>query len=385
MARFHDVTVLTQGKNRTAIERGLAAIGNRQPVPQFEYFDRAKYLQPLRRREAGLRLYYWLWQKAAWERIQALHRARSFELIHHATFAAFRYPTAIWGHGVPTIWGPIGGIEDSPLRLLPWSHFLALVPELIRNVHNATQRLPFNPLPRRLRATTVTLASTLDMRDMFARLGYAARAMPTIGLCTADIPYRERSLRQGPLRLLYVGNLIALKGLHLAIEALAQSGTSATLAIIGSGGLQAALERQARRLGLGQRVTFLNRLPREEVMNRYPEFDVMLFPSFHDTGGYAVIEAMCQALPVVCLDCGGPGLAVREGSGIRVPLGSRREVVTGFATAIRAYDQDRPLLLEHGLGARQTILQNYDWDKKGEQLAAVYGETVASWKAERLG
>jgi hypothetical protein len=33
-------------------------------------------------------------------------------------------------------------------------------------------------------------------------------------------------------------------------------------------------------------------------MARYCEFDVFLFPGLHDTGGYAVIEAMFNALPV---------------------------------------------------------------------------------------
>src|SRR5207248_4484694 len=128
----------------------------------------------------------------------------------------------------------------------------------------------------------------------------------------------------------------------------------------------------------GERVKFLGRLPRHEVIEAYPKFDVLVFPSFHDTGGYAVIEAMCNGLPVICLDSGGPAIAVRKDNGVKVPIGSHAAVVAGLSAAIQAYDRDRRLLLEHSRNARQTVLELYDWDKKGEQLALVYKEATSS-------
>jgi hypothetical protein len=61
-------------------------------------------------------------------------------------------------------------------------------------------------------------------------------------------------------------------------------------------------------------------------MARYCEFDVFLFPGLHDTGGYAAIEAMFNALPVNCPDSGGRPVAV-------VWLGPAR----ALSTAIRFY------------------------------------------------
>src|SRR5262249_42039840 len=56
-----------------------------------------------------------------------------------------------------------------------------------------------------------------------------------------------------------------------------------------------ACRQQAGNLGLAGRVFFEGRLTREQAMARYCEFDVFLFPSLHDTGGYAVIEP-CSTL-----------------------------------------------------------------------------------------
>src|SRR5215469_2694859 len=105
MARFHDVTVLTQSKNRAGIEKALQALKGSQPEPRFVYYDLPKWLQQLRKYPIGLRLYYVFWQKWARAAVQLLHEQNPFDLFHHVTFAAFRYPTAIWGHGVPCIWG----------------------------------------------------------------------------------------------------------------------------------------------------------------------------------------------------------------------------------------------------------------------------------------
>jgi hypothetical protein len=85
------------------------------------------------------------------------------------------------------------------------------------------------------------------------------------------------------------------------------------------------------------------------------EHDVFLFPSLHDTGGLAVLEAMCAGLPAVCLDVAGPGALVREQCGVKVPLGSRGEVILGLAKA-----------------------SDYDWDRKGELMNRLYGSVFQS-------
>src|SRR5438876_42987 len=117
MARFHDVTVLTRTNNRTAIEQGLESVREKQPVPKFVYHYLNTFLLVIKRRSKTVKLYYLLWQKSARKLIERLHEAHPFDLMHHVTFSAFRYPSAIWGHGVPCVWGPIGGIESVPTRL----------------------------------------------------------------------------------------------------------------------------------------------------------------------------------------------------------------------------------------------------------------------------
>ncbi len=372
MAKYHEVTVLTRTNNRAAIEKELAVMGGRQPMPEFVYHDEGPGLLWLKRRFKAIRVYYVLWQISAGRMIDELQQEHDFDVLHHVTFAGFRYRTAIWNHGVPTVWGPVGGVESIPWRLLPWKHPSALIPEVLRNVNNFIQAAPFHVLPKRAQTTTATLVSTEEMEQTFLHLGLEVTLMPTIGLNIE--PMKPRAVRSAaePLKILFVGNIITLKGIDLAIEAFKQADVNATYTLVGSGKFGDAAKRLVRRLGLEGKVIFRGRLSRVETLKLYPEYDLFLFPSLHDTGGYALIEAMACGLPAICLDCGGPRVAVKKGAGTRIPLGSRQQVIRDLATALRKYDGNRELVVEQGLAAREVIVRHYDWDKKGRSLDTIY-------------
>ncbi len=378
MARFHDVTVLTRANNRGPIEAALADALDREMRPRFVHFDLGDAAQRWKKRLGATQLYYWFWQQAARKRVAELVATEHFDLLHHATFAGYRYPTAIAGHGVPSLWGPVGGVECVPWGLLPWRHPASLWRESFRNVVNRAQTVGWSALGRHAALVTHTLASTPGMQRVLATLGHEADLMPTIGVDVADFPPPERKPSTGPLRLLYVGYLIALKGIDLAIEALHQSRTDATFTLVGDGNFAETCRRLAGRLGLTPRVHFPGRKPRAEVLRLYREFDLVVFPSLHDTGGYTVLEGMANGLPVLCLDCGGPALAVREGCGIKVPLGRRAQVVRGLAEGIRFYNEHRGLLVTQAPTARAAVLDHYDWGIKGRRMHEIYVRLASS-------
>jgi glycosyltransferase involved in cell wall biosynthesis len=385
MARFHDVTVLTRANNAPAIQKELTRLEDTQPLPSFVYHDQDPIMLALKRRFHFIRFYYVYWQHTARRVISRLVQEETFDLLHHVTFATFRYPAAIWGHGVRCIWGPVGGIESIPVRLLPWGYPLPLLGELARNASNLVQTATPNVLRQRGLASALVLVTTPQMQEAFAEIGVASRLMATIGLEKESIPpLQDRAEPKGPLRLLYVGNLLALKGIDLALEALKESGIDAHLTVVGSGSFEAAAQKRTRRLGLAHRVQFKGRLPRAEVLGLYPRFDLFLFPSLHDTGGYAPMEAMANQLPVVCLDVGGPQLLVQPGCGIRVPLGSRKQVIGRLADALRFYHRDRATLVRHGRNAHDRVVKALDWDRKGEEMDAVYRGVCRPAEPRRL-
>lgn len=377
MAHYHDVTVLTRANNRLPIESGLANLASDAPRPEFVYLDLSDRAQRWKRRLGATQLYYGLWQRKARRTVADLVASRRFDLLHHSTFAGYRYPIAIAGHGVPSLWGPVGGAESIPTPLLPWKHASSLARESFRNLINVAQTRAGSSLQKRCRDVTRTLASTPEMQRVIAALHSQADLMPAIGMDIAGFPTGPRPARRpGPLRLLYVGYLQALKGIDLALEALRESGTDATLTLVGDGNFTDPCKALTHRLALSDRVHFLGRRPRAEVLRLYPEFDVVMFPSLHDTGGYTVLEGLANGLPTICLDCGGPALAVNASCGIKVPLGNRSEVVRGLANAIQTYDKQRELLSTQADAARAVVARQYDWKSKGRLMDTVYHEVA---------
>lgn len=376
MARFHKVTVLTRSNNRDVIEKGLAALPNGTPVPEFVYFDLPEPVIRIKKRFGLHKTYYIMWQREARRVVESLVKQRIFDILHHVTFATYRSTTAIWGFDVPSIWGPVGGIESVPLGLLPWSHPTSLALEILRNIDNLIEMTVLGVLRRRGLQSSMVISTTREMQETFTQLGIRSRLMPTVGMHTGNLPPAKTTNRNAPLKLLYVGALLSLKGIDLMLEALAGTDTGATLTIVGDGPYRRHLQRLAEKLGLQQRVRFVGKLPRNQVLDIYQSHDLFCFPSLHDTGGFAVLEAMSNSLPIVCLNVGGPRIAVGETAGIRVPVGSRASVIHGLRQALLVYDRDRDRLESDGKSGRETLVREFDWNNKGEAMNRLYRDLL---------
>ncbi|OUL22313.1 glycosyltransferase family 4 protein [Nostoc sp. 106C] len=78
------------------------------------------------------------------------------------------------------------------------------------------------------------------------------------------------------------------------------------LAIAGRGHIQAALQQQAKELGLEDNVKFLGFLPDEQLPLAYQAADLTIMPSQSFEGfGLAIVESLACGTPVLCTPVGG--------------------------------------------------------------------------------
>ncbi len=88
-----------------------------------------------------------------------------------------------------------------------------------------------------------------------------------------------------------------------------------------------------------ERVQFLGRLERGDARRLMRESaDVLILPSYHDEGGFVVVEALAAGTPVVCLDRGGPPVL----GGKAVTTSSVSSTITGLARAVLEVAGNRP-------------------------------------------
>ena len=113
-------------------------------------------------------------------------------------------------------------------------------------------------------------------------------------------PSRSSEAQEGPLRLLYFGSLLSHKGVHTAIEALGMLkkrglADRVELTLLGSGhpDYEAQLRAMVAQFGIGDRVQFAGRVPRDEIPSWLGRFDVFLFTSiWAEPMARSVMEAM---------------------------------------------------------------------------------------------
>lgn len=111
-------------------------------------------------------------------------------------------------------------------------------------------------------------------------------------------------------RLLYVGRVEERKGVHVAVQALAELPSEARLDVVGPADDRylERLHRIAARSGVDGRVRFVGALPRVELAKRYRAADVLLFPVlWEEPFGLVPLEAMACDTPVVATGTGGSG------------------------------------------------------------------------------
>lgn len=116
-------------------------------------------------------------------------------------------------------------------------------------------------------------------------------------------------------RLLYCGRIDPRKGIDLAVSALPRLPAEATLRIVGDGDAEhrEELERQARELGVADRVRF-DRVPRDRLPHVFAEHDVLLFPvRWEEPWGLVPLEAMAVGLLVVASGRGGSAEYFQDG------------------------------------------------------------------------
>jgi glycosyltransferase involved in cell wall biosynthesis len=143
----------------------------------------------------------------------------------------------------------------------------------------------------------------------------------------------------------------------------------ARFVIAGEGERRAALEAQARDLGLGESVAFAGF--RRDLDRLIPAFDVFCLSSRMEGLGTSLLDAMCFARPVVATAAGGIPEAVEDGVTGRLVPARDHEALAGALLELLT-DPERARLL--GEAGRARFLDRFTADRMVEDTLRVYEE-----------
>lgn len=184
---------------------------------------------------------------------------------------------------------------------------------------------------------------------------------------------------KGALHLVYIGRLIAEKGIFDAIEAIAilvHQKRAVTLSIAGSGPQEEQLRARVAELHLDKRVHFLGRLFDKHKEALWRSAHIFVFPTFFLEGlPYALLEAMAMGVVPITTRVGAIPDVVEDGvHGVFVPA---REPAA-LAAAVAHLDDDRQTLVRMAEASRQRVVERYTLTRLADDFRTLYSAVLAT-------
>lgn len=191
---------------------------------------------------------------------------------------------------------------------------------------------------------------------------------------------RALGVGEAPL-LVFVGAFYRWHDVPALLEAYRdtlRTNPEARLALVGDGAERAAMEEQARTLGVAERTIFTGRVPHEDVPRYLAAADIAVAPYPKMDGEMwlsplKVYESMAVGAPVVASSIGQLSNLIADGkTGLLVPAGD----TVAFAAAIRKLLAQPELRASISRGAREHILRHHTWERYLSELEAVFEAVV---------
>ncbi len=220
---------------------------------------------------------------------------------------------------------------------------------LIQRIHYATDLRFFTRLALR-RATVVTAVST-STADLIRRHMNYTRPIVVVPNGVDSFRFRpsESFLTQGPLRVLFSGNLSRRKGAHLLPQIARLAGPD--IEIYYTAGARAGISDPG-----WTDLTPVGRVPYADMPALYHRFHALLLPSIREGLSLSLLEAMASGLAIVASDIPSNAEPVVNGvGGLLCPADDPK----AYAAALRTLARDRDRARAMGLHNRMVVEQRY--------------------------
>ncbi|MGD0939066.1 MAG: glycosyltransferase family 4 protein [Terracidiphilus sp.] len=300
--------------------------------------------------------------------VRRLIREQRINVVHQPIPVAPRFPSAMFGLGVPVVIGPLnGGMEYPPAFRRAESSMSRSAVAFARLFANAGNML----LPGKRQASVVLVANERTRRALPAGIRGKVIELPENGI-DIGVWQGEHGTAQGTApRFVFLGRLVDWKAADIAIRSL-ETVPSAELELIGDGPMLETWRSLAVDLGLKDRVHFSGWLSQKECAAHLLNSVALVLPSLYECGGAVVLEAMAMGKPVIATRWGGPADYLDASCGVLVDPASYEGLVTGFANAMQSMLESPDLAKRIGAAGRERAVRDFDWQLKIDRVIGIY-------------
>lgn len=376
-----DAHLVTQIRNRPAVLRAGLVEGE-----NVTFIDNESIARPLHQiikvvsagkswtvGTAISTLAYYSFERKVWEVFGQRLKQREFDVVHRITPLSPVVPSIIARRcaaaDVPFVLGPLNGGVPWPKQFRSAQHQER---EWLSYVRGAYKLLPGHNATRK-HASAILIASRHTMALESSRHHGKCIYLPENGIDPSRFNLRASIPNDGPLKVCFVGRLVPYKGIDMLLEAARPLVDQGLLEIdvVGDGPMKSKVEELAGP-HLGAAIRLHGWLPHDQVQNVLSANHVLGFPSIREFGGGVVLEAMALGVVPMIVDYAGPAELVTSGTGFKIPLAERASIVQSFRTQLSKVAGERDVLRVMSAAGRATVLSQYTWAAKAEQIRLVY-------------
>jgi glycosyltransferase involved in cell wall biosynthesis len=391
IATGHDVTVITADYNRAQIDQHLASRESSASTnPRFIYVkNRPWHYRPspawLRIEDSLakplMNLAYQDWLRCALAEARLEIAKNRYDLVHLITYVGWRFPGRFYELGIPFVWGPIGGMKNTPAHLLPILGVQGAIYYAGRNLINSLQLKTLQGPRRALRtANEGVIAATSEIQaELWRCFKVKSRVISEVGPPDFEVTYPNPRNEHATFRICWSGLHLPGKALQLLLRAAARlpKDVNYSIEILGDGPCNKTWRALATQLGIADRCHWHGWLPREQSLEVMRQSHAFAITSLKDLTSTVAVEAISLGLPIVTLDhCGFADLVTKE-CGIKIHPGSASQIATDFAAALSTLYHDESLRMRLAEGAIKRS-RDYSWKAKMTALDEIYRATIAA-------
>ncbi len=195
----------------------------------------------------------------------------------------------------------------------------------------------------------------------------------------SDEQILARTQREGPLQVLFVGNVIPRKGLHTLLSALARLPDQTwKLTVAGNTdidpGYITGIRHQVQLFKNSHRIEFRGILSDTSLSELLARSDILVVPSSYEGFGIVYLEGMGFGLPAIATTAGGAVEIIHDGeNGYLIP----HDDPTTLAERLRLLQQDRRQLAAMSLSARSQYEQQPMWNDSCRRIRGFLQQIVS--------
>lgn len=318
------------------------------------------------------------WQKQAYQVAKMLLETEHFDLCHMVGPIGYREPGYFWKLGLPYMWGPIGGTNNSPWALvkhLPWKGRLK---HIFRSSVNILQMYSSCRVKKALHETDLLLTATTENQKKFHKFfGKESIYLPENCIDGEVCVNEEKYCHPDTYNFIIVGRQDDRKNSLLFLRSLTYVRDKQKLHVdvVGDGPACVALQDFASKNKLNDIITWHGQLPRNEAVRLFNNAHMHIITSISEGNPTTIWEAMTYGVPTLSLDHCGMHDTINEESGIRIPIHSYQQCVKDIAREIEN-------LLEHPSRFKQLsegVVRRswqYTWDKREKIILDFYQKAI---------